>query len=113
MTVGTDRRYCSIHGVGTFMRRPVMLAFCALFLGALLPGKNATSAPAARAPQPPMLSDEDRKRIAEYLAQCLIDWDAGTHMTKKEWAGVCQRVVTNRANFRLKEGLGLPDLQRR
>ena len=94
------------------MRRIVVLAFCALFLGAFLPGKYATSAPAVRTPQAPKPSDEDRKRIAEYLAQCLEEWDAATHMTKKEWARVCNRVVDNRAKFRLEEGLGIPDIRK-
>ena len=94
------------------MRRIVVLAFCALFLGAFLPGTDATSAPAVRTAQVPKPSDEDRKRIAEYLAQCLKDWDAGTHMTKKEWARVCQRVVDSRAKFRVEQGLGIPDLRK-
>ena len=25
-------------------------------------------------------------RSAVYLAQCLLDWGAGTHMTKQEWS---------------------------
>jgi hypothetical protein len=33
------------------------------------------------------------------LAQCLRDWDAGTHMTRQEWARTCRRVVGNRAKF--------------
>src|SRR5262245_35613312 len=33
------------------------------------------------------------------LAQCLDDWDAGTHMTRQEWARTCRRVVSNRAKF--------------
>jgi hypothetical protein len=95
------------------MRRTVLLAFCALFLGAFLSDTYAISAPAVRTPQAPKPSDEDRKRIAEYLAQCLKDWDTGTHMTKKEWARVCERVVDSRAKFRLEEGLGIPDLRQR
>ena len=29
----------------------------------------------------------------DHLAQCLRDWDAGTHMTRQEWARTCRRVV--------------------
>jgi len=54
----------------------------------------------------------DRERIAQYLAQCLKDWDAATHMTKTDWARVCKRVVDNRAKFRLEQGLGLPSWTR-
>ena len=91
------------------MRRIVVLAFCALWSGAFLP---ANAAPAVRTAQVPKPSDEERKRIAEYLAQCLKDWDAGTHLTKKEWARVCQRVVDSRAKFRVEQGLGIPDLRK-
>jgi hypothetical protein len=33
------------------------------------------------------------------LAQCLRDWDAGTHMSRQEWARTCRRVVSNRAKY--------------
>lgn len=36
---------------------------------------------------------------ADALAQCLRDWDAGTHMTRQEWARVCRRVVSQRMKF--------------
>jgi hypothetical protein len=36
---------------------------------------------------------------ADYLAQCLRDWDAATHMTRQEWARTCRRVASNRAKF--------------
>jgi hypothetical protein len=94
------------------MLRIAVLAFCAQWSGAFLPGTDAMAAPAVRTPQVPQPSDEDRKRIAEYLAQCLSDWDVGTHMTKKEWARVCQRVVDSRARFRVEQGLGIPDLRK-
>jgi hypothetical protein len=94
------------------MQRIAVAALCALFLRDIFPGTDANAAPAMRTRQVPQQSDEDRKRIAEYLAQCLTDWDAGTHMTKKEWARVCQRVVDSRARFRVEQGLGIPDLRK-
>jgi hypothetical protein len=36
---------------------------------------------------------------ADYLAQCLRDWDAATHMTRQQWARTCRRVVSNRVKF--------------
>ncbi|MBO0766937.1 MAG: hypothetical protein J2P50_20420 [Hyphomicrobiaceae bacterium] len=36
---------------------------------------------------------------ADYLAQCLKDWDAATHMTRAQWARTCRRVATNRVRF--------------
>jgi hypothetical protein len=84
-----------------------------------LPANSATSSSAARTPRTPNDQTKpdstkplDPERIAEYLAQCLKDWDADTHMTKQTWARVCRRVVDNRAKFRLNEGLGMPELLR-
>ena len=42
------------------------------------------------------------------MAQCLKDWDAGTHMTKPEWARVCKRVIDNRVKFLRETGFELP-----
>jgi hypothetical protein len=82
------------------------------------PPKSATSPAAAGTSQTPndqtkpdRTKSSDQERIAEYLAQCLQDWEAATHMTKQEWARVCRRVVDNRAKFRLKEGQVLPELR--
>ena len=30
--------------------------------------------------------------------QCMRDWDRATHMTKKQWAGACQRVLQERGD---------------
>ena len=38
----------------------------------------------------------------EQYKQCLDDWDAATHMTKKEWQLTCRRVVDSRVKFRLE-----------
>jgi hypothetical protein len=39
-----------------------------------------------------------RKRGADWLAQCVKDWDVDTHMSKKDWQRVCRRVATERTN---------------
>jgi hypothetical protein len=44
------------------------------------------------------------ERGPEYLAQCLKDWDRGTHMTRQEWARTCRRVVSNRVRFLREQG---------
>ena len=63
------------------------------------PPKSATSSTTAQIPRTPndptkadRLSPSDKERIAQYMSQCLNDWDAATHMTKPEWARVCRRV---------------------
>jgi hypothetical protein len=45
-----------------------------------------------------------RTLSAQYLAECMRDWDAATHMTKQEWARTCRRVVDGRAKFKLEQG---------
>jgi hypothetical protein len=47
---------------------------------------------------------KESDRGPEYLAQCLKDWDRGTHMTRQEWARTCRRVVSNRVRFLREQG---------
>jgi hypothetical protein len=43
-----------------------------------------------------------KKRAPEdWLATCLSDWDAQTHMTKTAWRTTCERVSTERAYLQL------------
>jgi len=43
-----------------------------------------------------------RKRAPEdWLATCLADWDAQTHMTTSEWRTTCERVSRERGYFQL------------
>lgn len=66
----------------------------------------------AKTPKDQTLHDRttlsDKERIAQYMAQCLKDWDTGTHMSKVEWARVCKRVIDNRAKFLRDTGFELP-----
>ena len=34
--------------------------------------------------------------VPTLFAHCLHDWDAATHMTKKEWSAACQRLLIDR-----------------
>ena len=45
------------------------------------------------------------ERIATWLKTCLKDWDAATHMTRKEWRVTCERVSQERGKF-LRESPG-------
>jgi hypothetical protein len=38
--------------------------------------------------------------IPTLFARCLNDWDAGTHMTKKEWSAACQRLLVEREDHK-------------
>ena len=65
--------------------------------------------PTAPAPQrdkaltkPDRATSSDREIIDGYLAQCLKDWDAGTHMTKKEWSAACRRLLIERGDYKYR-----------
>jgi hypothetical protein len=47
--------------------------------------------------------DEILKRGAEYLEQCMKDWDAATHMSQQDWRRTCQRVSQDRVKFLLDQ----------
>jgi hypothetical protein len=39
------------------------------------------------------------ERVAYWRTTCLQDWDAATHMTRKEWRTTCERVAAERRIF--------------
>jgi hypothetical protein len=41
-------------------------------------------------------SPRQQQDSPDQFARCLQDWDAGTHMTKQEWSGACQRLLLER-----------------
>ena len=49
-------------------------------------------------------STKSRKLFAEYFGKCMNDWDATTHMTKKDWERTCRRLAGQRVKFRLEHG---------
>jgi hypothetical protein len=58
----------------------------------------AQGAPPATAPKasPPLATGAEVKsvkaRAKENIAECVKMWDAGTHMTKQQWARTCERI---------------------
>jgi hypothetical protein len=56
-------------------------------------------------PNPDAAKSSAQKLSAEYMVQCMNDWDTGTHMTKQEWARTCQRVIQDRVKFKLEQKL--------
>jgi hypothetical protein len=46
---------------------------------------------------------EITERVAFWRATCLQDWDAATHMTRKEWQTTCERVAVERRIFLLQD----------
>jgi hypothetical protein len=51
-------------------------------------------------------SEELLKRGAQYLDQCLGDWEPATHMTKQEWRRTCERVARERLKFLVEQAKG-------
>ena len=41
---------------------------------------------------------------ADWFKQCMQDWEASTHMTKREWERVCRRVVDDRVKATMHDG---------
>jgi hypothetical protein len=75
----------------------------------LLTGTAAYAQSGGREPRDPSkipsigTPDEISKRGAEYLDQCMKDWDAATHMSKQDWRRTCQRVSQDRVKFLLDQ----------
>ena len=83
------------------------------------PAKNTNSSQAVPGSQtqndrikPGRMSASEKERVDQMFSQCLKDWDAKTHMTKREWTRVCRRVVDNRANYLKNEGKDLSIINR-
>jgi hypothetical protein len=66
------------------------------------PSTPAEARPAQRESKARTSAAETRKIADEHYRQCLNDWDAATHMTKKEWQRTCRRLADNRTKFRLE-----------
>jgi hypothetical protein len=64
----------------------------------------------AEAPKTPAEIETIRKRGAEYLSQCMQDWEPATHMTKKDWERTCRRVVDERVKFMLGKGPNVSEI---
>ena len=85
------------------------LAAEAVFAQAAAPPNPITLPPSSPlALSPPLSGEKSSERIAEikgrvafWLKTCLEDWDAATHMTRKEWRTTCERVAAERGQFLL------------
>src|SRR5262245_47810665 len=104
------------------MHRPILACCLLLALGSVASGQSGTPpdealspmeilapavAPPPQSPGSNIKTDAAKKpdavkpseRKVDYLAQCLGDWDTGTHMTRQEWARTCRRVVGARVQL--------------
>jgi hypothetical protein len=64
--------------------------------GAAAPAKSGptVSGPAARM--------GGKTSVEEAKAECMRMWDAGTHMTKREWSSTCDRIQTRLDNLKIE-----------
>ena len=57
-----------------------------------------TSLPSSPEAKSPEAIKEIKERVAFWLKTCLEDWDAQTHMSKREWRAACERSVRDYPN---------------
>ena len=80
----------------------IFLSVCSL-ASAQSAKREGSSATSAVVPEANLSPAEIRERGAQYLADCIEDWDKGTHMSKKDWTRTCRRVVQRRIDFMLQQ----------
>jgi hypothetical protein len=80
----------------------LLLSICSVASAQSAKRESSSSAPAA-VPEASFSPAEIRERGAQYLADCVEDWDKGTHMSKKDWTRTCRRVVQRRIEFMLQQ----------
>lgn len=74
---------------------------------------SLTSLPSSPAEKSAEAIKEIKERVAFWLKTCLEDWDAATHMTRKEWRTTCERVAAERGKFLLENADTLSMTSRR
>ena len=65
---------------------------------------NATAF--AQTLDPPKSAEQIKEiedRVSYWRTTCLEDWDAATHMSRKEWRATCERVAIERRQFLLQD----------
>jgi hypothetical protein len=62
-------------------------------------GKAAMAAPSVLPGSADQSPEDIRVRGRQWFAQCMADWDAATHMSKKDWGRTCRRVAFERTKF--------------
>jgi hypothetical protein len=68
-------------------------------LGQPAPSTGTGAAPSASPTSNASSPQEIQKLGAQYLTDCVNDWDRGTHMSKQDWARTCRRVVQRRIDY--------------
>ena len=91
---------------GLAMRIPVISMMLVLSAGAVAAqsGTIAPAPPASTRPATPETTTRTSKSALEdSKAECIKMWDAGTHMTKQEWANTCARIQIRLESLRVED----------
>lgn len=73
-------------------------------IGAFAFGQSLiTTIDTAQAQAGAAVTKSEEELIKRNFDQCMKDWDASTHMTKRDWERVCRRVATDRGKFRKQQ----------
>ncbi|MBO0742612.1 MAG: hypothetical protein J2P51_14445 [Hyphomicrobiaceae bacterium] len=67
--------------------------------GSITPAPPASAQPAA----PQTATRTSKSALEDSKAECIKMWDAGTHMTKQEWANTCARIQTRLESLRVED----------
>jgi hypothetical protein len=81
----------------------LLISACGVVSAQSAPRESTTPATPTAVPDASPSAAEIRERGAQYLADCVNDWDRGTHMSKKDWMRTCRRVVQRRMDFMLQQ----------
>ena len=88
------------------MRIPVISMMLVLSTGAVF-AQTGTIAPvppgSARPTAPDTATRTSKSAVDDSKAECIKMWDAGTHMSKQEWANTCARIQTRLENLRVED----------
>jgi hypothetical protein len=60
---------------------------------------DSVAAARANLPNSGEKPEQLKERGRAWFARCMKDWDAGTHMTKKDWERTCRRLAQERTKF--------------
>ena len=88
------------------MRTPVIVMMLVLSTGAVA-AQTGTIAPtpsaSAKAAAPQTATRSSKSAVDDSKAECIKMWDAGTHMSKQEWANTCARIQIRLENLRVED----------
>jgi hypothetical protein len=62
-------------------------------------GPSTKATESAGLPNSEETPEQLKARGRAWFGRCMQDWDAGTHMSKKDWERTCRRLALDRTKF--------------